>query len=141
MGHAAVPHRIRALLEEREHVLLFVPGVRDTGLVLTNRRILAWRGPGTAPALPLELLGAATCDRALPQPSLIVTPDVADASPIALLLDPARRRMADRLLNVLPGVVTEYERAAGRVIAFDRTTAGDLSSVRFVRPARGARGN
>ena len=133
---AAVPARVKAMLAEREHVLLFVPGVAENGLVLTNRRILAWRGAGTAPAMPLEVVGGAACDRSLPQPTLMLSPSVANGVPIALMLDPGRRRMADKLLNVLPGVLTEFERAAGRTIRVERTTAGDLTSLRFVRPAR-----
>lgn len=133
-ARAVVPTRIRALLGEREHVLLFVPGAADSGLVLTSRRILAWRGAGTAPPMPLEVVGGAACDRALPQPMLVLAPDVAGGVPIALLLDPSRRRMADKLLNVLPGVLTEFERAAGRTIRVERSTAGELTSLRFIRP-------
>lgn len=124
------------MLQEREHVLLTVPGVADSGLALTNRRILAWRGAGTAPAMPLEVVGRAACDRSLPHPTLMIAPDVASAIPIALLLDPGRRRMADKLLNVLPGVLAEFERASGRTIRVERTTAGELTSLRFVRPPR-----
>jgi hypothetical protein len=131
---ATVPPSVRALLAEREYVLLLVPGVRDSGLVLTNSRILAWRGGGIAPALALELVGSAQSDRGLPQPTLVVAPDVPDAIPIVLLLDPARRRMADKLLNVLPGVLTEFERSAGREIGVERVSAGDLTSLRFIRP-------
>ena len=135
---AIVPTRIKALLGEREHVLLIVPGVADSGLALTNRRILAWRGTGIAPALPLEVVGGAACDRSLPHPSLMLSPDVASAIPIALLLDPGRRRMADKLLNVLPGVLTEFERGSGRTISIERTTAGELTSLHFIRPPREA---
>lgn len=132
---ATVPPPVRAMLADREHVLLLVPGVRDSGLALTNRRILAWRGPGIAPALALEVVGSAQSDRGLPQPTLVVAPDVPDAIPIVLLLDPARRRMADKLLNVLPGVLTEFERSAGREIGVERVSAGDLTSLRFIRPS------
>lgn len=131
---ATVPPSVRALLAEREYVLMLVPGVRDSGLVLTNSRILAWRGGGIAPALALELVGSAQSDRGLPQPTLVVAPDVPDAIPIVLLLDSARRRMADKLLNVLPGVLTEFERSAGREIGVEHVSAGDLTSLRFIRP-------
>ena len=134
-ARATVPAQVGAILGDREHALLLVMGVRDSGLLLTNRRILAWRGPGIAPPLALELVGSAQSDRGLPQPTLVVAPDVPDAIPIVLLLDPARRRMADKLLNVLPGVLTEFERAAGRDIGVERVSAGDFKSIRFIRPS------
>jgi len=122
-----IPIRVQSELKSDETAISTLSGLRASGMLLTNRRLFAWRENGSGSPLPLRAVAAIVVD---------ADPDGDYHHVIALPRQPlhaalvlARRR---RELNETLAFLAELEAAVG--LPATQMRLGSLHRVAFANP-------
>lgn len=127
-----LPLRVGVLLALDERPLGQVWGLHDSGLVLTDRRLLAWRVNGVSPAVGLADVDRIVYERG-GRDVLLIVPRAAAHTPLVLLIEIADRPAAERLVGLISGAVVANARARRAAVSAEAGEYGGISTVRFRR--------
>ena len=127
-----LPLRVGVLLALDEQALGHVWGLHDSGLLLTGRRLLAWRVNGVSPAIGLADVDRLVYERGQ-RDVLLVVPRAAAHTPLVLLIETADRLAAERLVALISDAVVANARARGAAVSAEAGEFGAISTVRFRR--------
>src|SRR2546427_10111682 len=103
------------MLGRDEPVMAHVNGLHDSGILVTNRRLLAWRVNGISPGLELADVDRIHYDRG-PTDALVVVPRAPAHAPLVVIVDPADRGVGEAVVAARrPGVLARA-RARGATV-------------------------
>jgi hypothetical protein len=113
-----------------EHALAHVAGLQESGVVVTNRRLLAWRANGISPGLDLAEIDRIQYDRG-PTDALIVLPRGAPNVPLVVMLDPAERTAGENLVAAVRQAVMVAARALDANVTPEEGEFMGIWTIRF----------
>jgi hypothetical protein len=133
MSDQLPPIRVGVMLGLDERLIAQVNGVHESGVLLTNRRLLAWRANGVSPGLQLSDLDRLVYDRGV-RDALLIVPSAAAHGALALLIDPSDRSSGEAFMIAVLNAVVARARARGATVAPEVCDWPGISMVRFDGP-------
>jgi hypothetical protein len=125
-----LPLRVGVLLGRTERALAHVVGLQDSGVVVTNVRLLAWRANGISPGLDLAEIDRIQYDRG-PTDALIVLPRSAPNVPLVVMIDPTDRVDGELLVAAVRHAVLVAAKGRGVTVAAEEGEFMGIWTIRF----------
>ena len=128
----AVPARVTVMLGSDERRLAHVIGRHDSGVLVTDRRLFAWRVNGVSPPLELAAIDRIQHDRG-PADALLVVPRAAAHVPLVVMVAPDERAAGEALVAVVRDAVIARAQAGGSLVAAEEGEFMGIWAIRFRR--------
>lgn len=107
-----------------------VAGLQNSGVVVTNLRLLAWRANGVSPGLDLADIDRIQYDRG-PTDALIVLPRGAPNVPLVVMVDPAERAAGETVVAAVRHAVLVGARGRGVSLTAEEGEFMGIWTIRF----------